>query len=317
MPNNTHISSLCFCTAAFGEKYNRMAQLLATDLAQFAPNHPLIIYTNQPDQFASNPNVRAVKHSCRGVLPYHERRFAIWDAFTIAPKVMYLDADVRICAPIPPHLQFLPGLTARSCGNLHQHLQAQRQRNPQSAALRHKINVIIKMAHRIGVDPDHPNLKFINEFLFVLHQDQGREQQFLQLWGDLAIYADTLGLHKHPTYAMTLAAIKSNFPIHHSEMPGLDFFDDHIETVRIRQGQSSPTAKAAYFEQQKRIEQAPQSVLQRGWQRVTGKLLFIYNQLRVQWLARVAPEMLVDYDRPKKPPLFGERVRDPASFWGG
>lgn len=284
MSHKTSQSSLCFCTAAFGTKYNRMAQLLATDLAQFASGHPLIIYTNQPHHFAAHPNVQAVKHTPRGVLPYHERRFAIAHGLTLAPKVMYLDADVRICAPIPADLQFLPGLTARSCGNLHHHLQAQRQRQPQSAALRHKTNVIMKMAHRIGVNPAHPDLKFINEFLFVLHEDQGREQEFLKIWGDLALYADTLGLHKHPTYAMALAAIKSNFPIHHHEMPGLDFFDDRIETVRICQGQSSPTAKAAYFEQQKRIEQAPRSLLQRGWERVTGKLLFTYHRLRVQWL---------------------------------
>lgn len=284
MPHQTSRSSLCFCTAAFGTKYNRMAQLLATDLAQFAPVHPLILYTNQPHHFTAHGNVQAVKHTRRGVLPYHERRFAIAAALSIAPTVMYLDADVRICAPIPPDLQFLPGLTARSCGNLHHHLQAQSQRHPESAEFRHKMTVIRKMAHRIGVDPGHPDLKFINEFLFVLHPDQGREQQFLQLWGNLAIYADTLGLHKHPTYAMALAALKSNFPIHHHEMPGLDFFDDRIESVRIRQGQSSPTAKAAYFEQQKRIEQAPRNLLQRGWDRVTGKLLFTYHRLRVQWL---------------------------------
>lgn len=292
-----------------------MAQLLATDLAQFAPDHVLILYTNQPHHFAAQANVHVVNHARRGVLPYHERRFAIAAALKLVPTVMYLDADVRICAPIPPDLQFLPGLTARSCGNLHQHLQAQQQRHPGSAQLRHKMNVIEKMAHRIGVDPAHPDLKFINEFLFVVQQDQGREQQFLQLWGDLAIYADTLGLHKHPTYAMALAAIKSKLPTRHSEMPGLDFFDDRIESVRIRQGQSSPTAKAIYFEQQRRIEEAPQGFLQRGWQRVTEKLLFIYHRLRVQGLAFVARDLLVRGDRSPEIRLFEGGRGEPVSFW--
>ncbi|WP_200929888.1 hypothetical protein [Nostoc piscinale] len=46
-----NIGSLCFCTSAFGEKYNLMAKLLAQDLEQFAPGSPFVIYSDRPQIF--------------------------------------------------------------------------------------------------------------------------------------------------------------------------------------------------------------------------------------------------------------------------
>jgi hypothetical protein len=288
-------ASLWFCTAAFGEKYSRMAVLLAQDLARFAPGYTLVVYTDRPALFAQSANVQPVQHRCRGVLPYNERRFAIWHALTVAPAVMYLDADVRICAPVPADLTFLPGLTARSCGSLQKHLQDLLDKYPHSPKQRHNRAVIEKMAQRVGLDPYSPDLKFINEFLFVVSAHGGRDREFLKVWGDLAVYADTLGLHQHPTYAMALAAAKCSFPIHHSEMAGLDFFDDRIEKIRISQGQSTPTAKAQYFEQQRQIEQ-PRS---RRWQRLIAagqkKFRLLRRHLWVRWIFRRCPARLVDY----------------------
>ncbi|NET36303.1 MAG: hypothetical protein F6K19_30470 [Cyanothece sp. SIO1E1] len=288
-------NSLCFCTSAFGESYVAMAQLLAQDLHRFASGYPFVIYTDNPQAFKSNPNVLAIKHSCRGVLPYHERRFAIWQALSIAPSVMYLDADVRICAPVPESLNFQPGLTARSCGSLQKRLKAQFNKHPLSSQLQHKKNVIEKMAHRAGINLDFPELKFINEFLFVITAHEGRELEFLQLWGDLAIYADTLGLHKHPTYAMALAAVKSGFPIYGSKMDGLEFFDDRIEKVRIKKKQSDPTTKTEYLNQQRKIEQKDQTLFQRIMKLVTQKSSLFYNRARVQFTAAVFPSALIAY----------------------
>ncbi|MBD1851990.1 hypothetical protein H6F87_18560 [Cyanobacteria bacterium FACHB-502] len=289
------IDSLCFCTSAFGEKYNLMAKLLAQDLKQFTPDASFVIYTDRPHWFEGNSNVCAVKHSCRGVLPYHERRFAIWHALSIASTVIYLDADVRICAPVPKTLSFLPGLTARSCGSFQKHIQEQFNKYPNSSKLHYKKSVIERMARRVGVDIDRPDLKFINEFLFTVNACEERELEFLKIWGELAIYADTLGMHQHPTYAMALAAIKSGFPIHHSEMKGLDFFDDRIEKVRIREGQSTPEAKAQYFHQQSSIEQGNHNLLQRSAKRVAMQSAFLYHRTRVQLFARMRPSSLINY----------------------
>lgn len=283
--------SLCFCTSAFGTNYNLMARLLAQDLEQFSPGSLFIVYTDKPSLFKENSNVRAVKHSCRGVLPYHERRFAIWEALSVSSSVMYLDADVRICAPVPL-FNFVPGLAARSCGSLRKHLESQQRASPQ---FRHKKDVIEKMASRVEIDLESADLKFINEFLFVVTADEGREFKFLKTWGELAIYADTLGIHKHPTYAMALAAAKANFPIYHSEMEGLDFFDDRIEKVRIKKGQSKPETKQKYFEQQRKIELPEQNFFQQFFSVATRKLSHLYNRIRVQITALILPSALVEH----------------------
>lgn len=287
--------SLCFCTAVFGHDYIQLAKLLASDLQRFAPDYWFVVLTDVPNAFVDYPNVLAIKHWCRGVLPYNERRFAIQQALSIAPSAMYLDADVRICAPFPTALHWQPGLTARSCGALQKHLKSQFDRSPLSRDRQHKKQVIEQMAQKAGVDLAEPNLKFINEFLFVVTVDGGREQEFLRLWGEMAIYADTLGMHKHPTYAMALAAFKSGFPVYRDEMEGVDFFDDRVEKVYIKEGKSTPEAKAEYFQQQGSIEQKPRSLPQRLMRRVVKQSAFIYNRARVQLTVATAPSRLIDY----------------------
>ncbi|XQQ06357.1 MAG: hypothetical protein EDM05_56000 [Leptolyngbya sp. IPPAS B-1204] len=299
-------SQFCFCTAAFGDKYVRLAQLLAADLRQFAPNQPFLIPTDLPERFRNHANVIAVQHWCRGVQAYHERRFALQQALRLADAVMYLDADVRICAPVPA-LTFAPGLTARSCGELRKHWQEQFERPNLSAGSQRKKQIIEAMARKVDVDLYAPDVKFINEFLFVVTAQAGREQEFLRLWGELAIYADTLGLHQHPTYAMALAAVKSGFPVHHSEMVGLDFFDDRIETIRIRKGQSTPDAKAYYFREQSQIEQAPKTRVGRLLRVGSRRISLAYHRLRVRLIAALFPALLIDYQ-----PRVGQNQRSTA-----
>jgi hypothetical protein len=287
--------SLSFCTSAFGKKYNLMAKLLVGDLEKFAPNHLFVIYTDIPALFKDSLNVLAVRHSCRGVLPYHERRFAIFHALKIADSTIYLDSDVRICSPLPENLNFSPGLTARSCGNFQKHMKSQFERKSNSPKLRKTKYFIDKMAQRAGVDMNSPDLKFINEFLFAVTKQEGRELDFLELWGDLAIYADTLGLHKHPTYAMALAAAKSNFSVHRSEMPGLDFFDDRIEHEKIKKGESHKDAKAEYFRQQENIEKVKKGVLSKFLRLISNKFKLFYNRTRVKLMFKLLPSKLIDY----------------------
>ncbi|WP_200929886.1 hypothetical protein [Nostoc piscinale] len=117
---------------------------------------------------------------------------------------------------------------------------------------------------------------------------------FLKIWGELAIYADILGMHKHPTYAMALAAVKSEFPIYQSEMNGLDFFDDRIERIRISKGQSTLEAKAQYFHQQSIIE-GERNRFQRISRKFTTQSSFLYNRIRVQLFSKIFPSVLIDY----------------------
>jgi hypothetical protein len=288
--------SLCFCTAAFGNKYVSLAKLLASDLYQFAPNHPFVVITDKPIAFQNQPNVIAIEHWCRGVLAYHERRFAIKYALSLSSTVMYFDADVRICSPIPHNLDFNPGLTARSCGDMKKHLRQQFDKPILSQKLQRKQHIITKMAEKAGIYLDSSSVKFINEFLFVVKADDGRELDFLQLWGEFAIYADTLGLHKHPTYAMALAAVKSGLPIHHSNMDGLNFFDDRIEKIRLDKGQSSLGERSKkYFQEQAAIEQQDLNLPQRVRKLAQQKLSLAYNSTRVKLTSVISPSVLLEY----------------------
>lgn len=306
---NNSVDSLCFCTAAYSKQYVRLAKLLATDLHEFAPNHLFVVFTDRPTDFHNHANVIAIKHWCRGVQPYHERRFAIQYALSIASTVMYLDADVRICDPIPDDLDFRPGLTARSCGNMKKHLQLRFNKSSLSSGDLRKKQIIEKMANKVGVDIYSPSVKFINEFLFVVKADEGREQEFLRLWGELAIYANNLGLYKHPTYAMALAAIKSGFPIYHSEMNGLNFFDDRIEKVRISKGESTLGARATqYFQAQVQIEQQNPSPAKRLGRFAHKHLHLWYNIARVRLTSLILPSLLLEY-----PNIKWNSLQKPAS----
>jgi hypothetical protein len=273
----------CFCTLAFGRTYRYLAKELAKDLEQYASGIPTIIFTDKVSDFKAHPNVLAFNHKRRGVLTYHERRFAIAKALTMANSCMYLDADIRICAPVPRNMQWLPGLTARSCTSMKKHVRERLNKAdcPDSKAVK-VVETYNKMAERIGLDPEDDRIRFINEFLFVITKDSGREMEFLDLWGRLAFYAELLGMHKHPTYAMGLAAVKTGFSVRHDVMEGLDFFDDRIEKVRIANGQSDPAAKQKYFEVQRKIEQRDRSLLDKATDKTSRFFRYCYHMSRLK-----------------------------------
>lgn len=275
-------------TAAFGWTYRSLAKLLATDLEKYAPSYPLVILTDRTEDFQDHPNVITFKHWCRGVQAYHERRFAINYALNYSDTVIYLDADVRICSPMPTELEVLPGLTAPSSCSLAKHMQ-------KHLHSQRKKEIIEKMAAKVGMTLESPDLKFINEFLFVIKADQGKELEFLKVWGELAIYADTLGLHKHPTYAMALAAVKTHFPVFQNDMEGLDFFDDRVEKYKIKKGQSQPDAKLQYFQAQQEVEQKERTLLKRVQKKVLKPLITNYHFIRVKLTSAINLSRLINY----------------------
>lgn len=106
-------------------------------------------------------------------------------------------------------------------------------------------------------------------------------------------------MHKHPTYAMAMAAFKTGFPIYRSEMNGLDFFDDRIEKVRISQGQSIPEAKKEYFNQQYNIEKNEPTILKRLMKKVLSYCSLKYNFIRVRLISYLDPRGIEDYPSTK------------------
>lgn len=288
----------CFCTAVYGIEYLRLASLLAEDLQKYSPSSKLIIVTNRPGFFAGQSNVLAIKHRCRGVQPYHERRFAINYGLSFFDTVISIDSDARILAPIAKELSFKPGLAAKSCCGLQKHM-AERLKKPTKERLAQQ-NIICRMAQSVDLDITNSALKFINEFLFAVTKDQGREQEFLRLWGELAILADTLGMHKHPTYAMAMAAVKSGFPVYRDEMPGLEIFDDRVIRWNIQRNKMELTPQIeSMLDQQHEIENGKKSITKRISRKVRKvarkRILIPFNRGRIRLLNKVNPKSLLAY----------------------
>ncbi|MEA5593533.1 hypothetical protein [Rivularia sp. UHCC 0363] len=283
--------NFCICTYVAGKTYRSLAKNLIGDLAKYAPEIPFIIYTDKPQDFQNYSNVLVFAHKRQGVLYYHERRFAIQKALSMFQSCMYIDSDVRICAPIPQQ-EWLPGITARSCTSMIKHFQERiNKTNPPSVTAVKKFEFFKKMAEKLGVDIETEKVTWINEFLFVVTRDSGKEQEFLKNWEKIALYAEVNGLHKHPAYAMGLAATKANFEVRHDVMEGVDFFDDRIEKIRISKGQASSKDKLKYFAVQNKIENPGHSVLKKIVKKANKYVEYSYHSIRLKITA-----MLNDYN---------------------
>ncbi len=225
---NLQQKDFCICTYVAGKTYRSLAKNLIVDLAKYAPEIPFIIYTDKPQEFENYSNVLVFGHKRQGVLYYHERRFAIQKALSMFKSCMYIDSDVRICAPIPER-EWLGGITARSCTSMTKHFQEMMNKtNPPPVKAVKRFEVFNKMAKKMDVDIETEKVTWINEFLFVVTRDAGKEEEFLKHWEKISLYAEVNGLHKHPAYAMGLAATKANFEVRHDVMEGVDFFDDRV-----------------------------------------------------------------------------------------
>jgi hypothetical protein len=278
--------TFCFCTYASDAIYRSLAKELLNDMKKFAPGIPCIVFTDKPSDFGEFKTIDDIlifKHRQQGVLCYHERRFAIAKALTLFDSCMYLDADLRICAPIPPDMQWLPGITARSCTRMIKHIRERIDAagTARSTAIKN-FEFYRNMADRLNLDIEADNITFVNEFLFVVTRDAGKEIEWLKLWGKLSLYAELSHHHKHPAFAMGLAAAKVGFPIRHDVMQGIDFFDDRIERVRIAKGESDPNAKSAYFETQKRLENPQYSILQKALIKISKRIEYYFHSIRLK-----------------------------------
>lgn len=275
-------SEFCFCTLAFGESYRFLGLELAKDIEKHSPGTSFIVFTDRASDFQDCKNVLVFQHRRRGVLVYHERRFAIAQALSMFNSCIYLDADVRICDRVPDDLKWLPGITAKSCYSILKHHKKVIEGVSQKPWQYKAWEVIQKMAQKLELDLNKDDVKYINEFMFVVTRDSGREIEFLNLWDKLALYADLHGVHKGPGNAIGLAAAKVGFPVRHDRLEGIDFFDDRVEQWRIDRGESDPNAKKEYFEIQKQIENRKKSRFKKITNKVVNLSQYGYHSLRLR-----------------------------------
>ena len=281
-------SSFCFCTFTSGPIYRQLTKLLVQDLEKYAPEIPFIIFTDRPSDFSNNSNVLPFKHTRQAISYHHERRFAVAKSLSMFNSCMYLDADLRICAPVPKNMQWLPGIVARSCTYMINHINEQLQKhNPPTSKAIEDFEFYKKMARKIGLDIEADRVMYLNEFLFVVSRDNGKEKKFLEYWEKLAIYSALNGHFEDPGFPIGMAAKKSGLTLRGDKMEGLDFFDDRIEKIRISKGQSSPDSKREYFETQYRIETPQRSFWQKAKSKIKRTIDFYYRSIRLNIITAI------------------------------
>jgi hypothetical protein len=273
----------CFCTLALGKKYRSLALLLAKDIEKFSPNTPFIVLTDNPRYFSKQPNVIKFKHQQQGVKCYHDKRFAIAKALSLFNSCIFIDADMRILAPVPQDIQWIKevGITARAC-EIMPKKYAKIFNGTASAKLCEVFKVTKKAAQKINLDVENEKVKFVYEYLFAVTKDSGKELEFLSQWETLANYFELNGIYDAEGNAIGLAAAKAGLEVTWSEMQGISFFKDKTELIRIQKGQSKMEEMSIYFQQQKMLEYPKHSLVEKVAAKLPQSITHLYNLVRLR-----------------------------------
>ncbi|NJO71651.1 MAG: hypothetical protein HC825_08105 [Oscillatoriales cyanobacterium RM1_1_9] len=194
---NPPSKNFCFCTLALGKRYRLMAGELAQDLEKHSPGTTLVICTDAPENFKSFSNVAPYKHVQRGIHRcYHDKRFAIEKAIAQFPIVILVDADTRIVGDIPEDIDWQPGITSGTTRGILIH----------GGNKDHQMRLacIWDIAKKLGLSPEQ--VDWTEENFLVVTQDQGKELEFLELWGKIGRYFELNHIHSGSGNAIGLAA---------------------------------------------------------------------------------------------------------------
>ena len=73
-----------------------------------------MVLTDKPQAFADHANILAFKHRQQSVGCYHDKRFVIAKGLSLFDSCIFIDADMRILAPIEQAFDWPPGITAHT-----------------------------------------------------------------------------------------------------------------------------------------------------------------------------------------------------------
>ncbi|MBD2201098.1 hypothetical protein H6G33_00585 [Calothrix sp. FACHB-1219] len=276
----------CFCTLAFGNRYISLALLLAKDLEKYSPNTCLVVLTDNTDNFNKQTNVLAYKHKQQSVKLYHDKRFVLEKALLLFDSCIFIDADMRILKPVPQDMTWLkvPGISARACEAMCKRYGPFMQGNIDAKDSKEFKEFIVtqKAAKKLDIELKNETVKHLQEYLFTITKDSGKETEFLKQWEILAPFYEINGVYAGEGNAIGLAAAKAGLQVRWTEMPGISFFKDRTELIRIENGQSKMEEMSIYFEQQIMLEHPQYSLLQKIGIKVSRFLKFLYNLLLVR-----------------------------------
>jgi hypothetical protein len=193
----------CFCTLALGQKYRVLTKQLAEDLEAKSPGTFLVVYTDEPNDFNKNNNILAFKHQQQGILHcYNDKRLVISESLSRFKTAICIDADTRILNVIPDHIEWTPGITVGHRENLIAHV---------SKYTPERLAAISNVGSKLNLNLEE--VEYVGESLFIITRDQGREMEFLQIWGVIGRYLELKGIHSGEGNSMGLAAAKVGWKI--------------------------------------------------------------------------------------------------------
>jgi hypothetical protein len=196
-------NEVAFCVLALGQKYRLFTKILAQDLENYAPTIPLVVGTDQPNDFADCKNVLAFQQFKQGILHcYHDKRFVIERTLSQFQTAIQIDADTRLTHSLPEPFNWIPGITAGHLENLANHIKAY---NPE------RFNIVQMLASKLGVSLD--DALYVGESLFVITRDDGKERAFIEYWHQISRYLELRGIHSGEGAAIGLAAAKAGLKI--------------------------------------------------------------------------------------------------------
>ncbi|WP_427161937.1 hypothetical protein ACQFX9_10400 [Aliinostoc sp. HNIBRCY26] len=268
-----HNNTFCCCTMALGRNYCALALELAKDIEKHSPGLSLVVLTDVPEYFQEQSNVLAFKHHQVSLGCYHDKRFVLEKALSLFNSCLFIDADMRILAPIPLDKQWQPGITAKIVWeDITKHNQ-----NP------FEMGLIGKICQKLNLRIE--DISFIHECLFVVTRDSGLELDFLKYWDKIAPYFEIRGFCRGEGHTMGLAAAKVGFPIRRDAMDEIVFFKDKLELQTIKNDQSNLLEKAEYFEKQRTLEYPQISIFHRSLNKLRKTY---YNSYRLLKLLAIA-----------------------------
>ena len=263
----TSNASYCFCTLALGRNYCNLALTLAQDLAQYAPSIQIVILTDRPQAFQHCPNVLAFEHHQQTLGCYHDKQFVLKRSLSLFEACVFVDADMRILAPISVDLVWQPGITAKIVwANIAKHCQNESE-----------IRLLRKVSQKLGLKLE--DISFVHECLFVVARDGGKELAFLDQWAKISAYLELWGLCRGEGNTIGLAAAKVGLTIRRDELEPICFFKDKLASSAANL--ASQEQRAQLIAHQKALEYPHRSL----FVRVTGKLKkVIHYQIRLMGL---------------------------------
>ncbi|MEA5578811.1 hypothetical protein [Anabaena sp. UHCC 0451] len=270
----------CFCTLALGKRYRSHTLLLAQDIEKYSPGTKFVVLTDQPQEFSNYSHILAFKHQQNSIGCYHDKRFVIAQALELFNTCIFVDADIRILEKVSPDMEWLPGVTARSCASIVKHNKEYigSVKDPASKARRFKdLEIIDRIAKKLDLNLEDTNIKFVMEMLFVVTKQDGKEREFINHWEKIALYCELNNFYNAEGYAIGLAAAKAGLVVRWDSMDGLVYFKDWIERQKIKKGQANPEDSLVYFQQHEVIECRQKTLLQKIINKLNKFISYYYR----------------------------------------